>query len=1225
MRLVFWGVSVRLVFIAHFTAFLFLFTVSVASAQQEGPRVWVAGAEKFPSFQQTNGEDLSLYVSSDWANTEIEGVPRKDETCLAVVYAILEHARGNTSHRVGQDGTWSDDLGALDKFQVQKLRDLPADLKTIQAEIRSGSPIILQGFSRRLGTSHFMLAIGLTADQDVIALDPLSGSEIIIPSKTMVAETPQLDGAVLAFTVMALRTLDYSIRANSEQNDSVTEQTPQYAESNRLFAQAVRSFVSASSLPMGEREAVYAEIRATLDQISAQYPESIAGKRILSGASLGAIDRERLYARTQESSEKMPGESWTSDIVHQGIPPTGDCRWSLSRECLEEVGAREVTIQFVESISEAKTKAGIQGVPGIFPVDFQEAGRVDVVWLDSFTNSGKIPYFLNVNPNTIAAPSFPSGDIQNLAASNHPFGLSAIRQYPKAVAWFRYVRGARLLSDGSQRFSVESAISEGCRACPPIGRHVGFVVFDEQGKMVSFDTVGILDNRDLGKKRKYEASDLERNPKLIQYFLNIRGYPSGEMDGVLGPSSRRALADFQREHGVNFGTGNVDRDTILALVDQSTLFANGRQTGEALARSAASPYHAPEGYFWLQISSTSSELEAIERAQRLRQETENIEFLNAPRVFQANNGWFAVTAGQISSETIPRVEDLKSNGFLPSDAFAFNGETFVREVAVPQEPERRVTQSNNSASSNLRPPQGPSELVVLASEDFCEIHTVSLSQIKKQVRSGGGLAPLLGAPSDGREAVGQGVAHQLVAASVVDAANSSLSGSNVRLVARDGRAFESQLNDLRFDNVSLNRVESAKPTVVDVPLSSPETAQDFLRRVREASASCSSSTPFTQTSMFKLSPRAQIVDADRLVEMISLTKEVQRVRGQIAFIRGGLESAVAHGLVSRIVQHAQADITNFGNSWEAKVTSMGKDRGLATSSTTSFVLSSPTDVDIKLSTISVVSEDPHRIIAEFEWSYSNPSDTLKRFGNRGGQGRAIFEEVADEWKLLDASIGNGLTPYPHSPQMVTVADEDILRVRREGGPWVFTEREQTFVAATNVAVPLTSTERTSRANSADRNQSSSATALLANSSKKVGGQVQYDYLLEGSWFEFATGEARIAFILEDVDLATGRFNGAIASMGATGMNPRGMRLLHSQVGYVDGYIDLSDFSISMTYYPGAKGPKGTIVRTGEPILDGIKLDAFHDDNGEIRRWKTGQYNFGGLVGSLLITTKKIRP
>jgi peptidoglycan hydrolase-like protein with peptidoglycan-binding domain len=76
-----------------------------------------------------------------------------------------------------------------------------------------------------------------------------------------------------------------------------------------------------------------------------------------------------------------------------------------------------------------------------------------------------------------------------------------------------------------------------------------------------------------------ESDPLEANPPVeqIQNLLQFYGYHSGEIDGVLGPRTRRAIADFQKDHGLEV-TRFVDRNTWekLGAFQQTGLMVNGQ-------------------------------------------------------------------------------------------------------------------------------------------------------------------------------------------------------------------------------------------------------------------------------------------------------------------------------------------------------------------------------------------------------------------------------------------------------------------------------------------------------------------------------------------------------------------------------------------------------------------------------------------------------------------------
>jgi len=50
----------------------------------------------------------------------------------------------------------------------------------------------------------------------------------------------------------------------------------------------------------------------------------------------------------------------------------------------------------------------------------------------------------------------------------------------------------------------------------------------------------------------------------VQATLQQEGYYHGEVDGMLGPFTRSALANYQRDHGL-YVTSAIDRPTLESL------------------------------------------------------------------------------------------------------------------------------------------------------------------------------------------------------------------------------------------------------------------------------------------------------------------------------------------------------------------------------------------------------------------------------------------------------------------------------------------------------------------------------------------------------------------------------------------------------------------------------------------------------------------------------------
>jgi len=79
---------------------------------------------------------------------------------------------------------------------------------------------------------------------------------------------------------------------------------------------------------------------------------------------------------------------------------------------------------------------------------------------------------------------------------------------------------------------------------------------------------GAYDNRDGGyyDRGAYDSSDqyTDRTIADVQTQLAKEGYYRGDIDGVLGPETRRAIVSFQSDHGLRV-TGNLTQETLSTL------------------------------------------------------------------------------------------------------------------------------------------------------------------------------------------------------------------------------------------------------------------------------------------------------------------------------------------------------------------------------------------------------------------------------------------------------------------------------------------------------------------------------------------------------------------------------------------------------------------------------------------------------------------------------------
>lgn len=137
----------------------------------------------FPLYNQHNASDSRLYISAEWANAaDPAGGPRTSYTCLAAVYAMIQHARGISRFKIGPE-TWDDQQGALGIGGVGETTPIGA-ADDLFAQFRSGNPVVLWGPLPDNSFGHFVLAIGTNSAGQIIVLDPSGGKRVTINPTT---------------------------------------------------------------------------------------------------------------------------------------------------------------------------------------------------------------------------------------------------------------------------------------------------------------------------------------------------------------------------------------------------------------------------------------------------------------------------------------------------------------------------------------------------------------------------------------------------------------------------------------------------------------------------------------------------------------------------------------------------------------------------------------------------------------------------------------------------------------------------------------------------------------------------------------------------------------------------------------------------------------------------------------------------------------------------------
>ena len=185
---------------------------STVAQTSQNPSIVTTGTvsyiSNYAAFPLLNQDDLSLHVSSDWANTVDKtnnlNQTRAQEACLAVVYPIIERSTGNTGYTIG-DKQWTDADGAIKPTNLTVTTvSQGISYSAIKAQIDSGSPMILGGQGTTEG--HFVLAIGYDdASKAIIVIDPFTGQRVSMSSTTWKED----GGAGSKYTFGQMRTVAY--------------------------------------------------------------------------------------------------------------------------------------------------------------------------------------------------------------------------------------------------------------------------------------------------------------------------------------------------------------------------------------------------------------------------------------------------------------------------------------------------------------------------------------------------------------------------------------------------------------------------------------------------------------------------------------------------------------------------------------------------------------------------------------------------------------------------------------------------------------------------------------------------------------------------------------------------------------------------------------------------------------------------------------------------------
>ncbi len=270
-------------------------------------------------------------------------------------------------------------------------------------------------------------------------------------------------------------------------------------------------------------------------------------------------EQPQLVAKPASETTK---DVWGPDIVPEvevGYNPCGDRK--ADDTCLQALGLSDAAIAFSAAISEDYSGFAVAA-------SFQDLGMVDLaVVLYQGASSWYVPVLLNGQPDLV----IPQDTADLLGTFVDPESRRLLRQFPNAASsatgYYAPVSSHRTLDDGTQRFARIEMVTEGCRACAPIGTAITFLdIGPATGGKILRRPIGI------GFDPALPGMDLEVTPQvmmetsaILQLYLNKLGYDAGSMDGRPGPRTRQALIEFQAEHCLP-STGHLDTATATALL-----------------------------------------------------------------------------------------------------------------------------------------------------------------------------------------------------------------------------------------------------------------------------------------------------------------------------------------------------------------------------------------------------------------------------------------------------------------------------------------------------------------------------------------------------------------------------------------------------------------------------------------------------------------------------------
>jgi len=351
------------------------------------------------------------------------------------------------------------------------------------------------------------------------------------------------------------------------------------ADVNRAFAEAIAAYRAAIEMPIPDQALELHRVLEMFGKIISDHPDSRPALAIeareVPGVDFTRLDEAALAvppativpdgpepdaSGATGSTSGDENAPWSADIVAPDDVFPLVCHQDRTMECLlGQSGISVETARFMTAYS--RDHEGL-----VVPIEFRELGRLDIVIGNTATSEGSVTLIVNGTPS-ILFPNAPSYDVSEIPES--PALRRVQSAFPEMTGWRRDIIGYRKLPDGTLRFTTSNTFTEICRACPIVGRAIGFDDFDAQGTFIRYVDIGFLDTRGMPFTLPLTPDLLRSRPEFLQYALNQSGYEAGPMDGRPGPRTRRALMEFQAEHCLP-ATGEADDVTLASLAGDDT-------------------------------------------------------------------------------------------------------------------------------------------------------------------------------------------------------------------------------------------------------------------------------------------------------------------------------------------------------------------------------------------------------------------------------------------------------------------------------------------------------------------------------------------------------------------------------------------------------------------------------------------------------------------------------